>query len=134
MNTIDRFLGTYAGAGSWHDAAGKSGSYTIRQTNTARSDGFEVAFHHDFDDATVVDARFTMTWIAPHIFRVDVAGNAVGHGSVFDSHCHYYLNIGGKFIEVGYRTDGDAIEVFGSSSANAEGNYTAWRERVQRTA
>jgi len=134
MNTIERFLGTYEGAGTWHDAAGKSGSYTIRQTHAARSDGFEVAFHHDFDDATVVEARFTMTWIAPHIFRVDVAGNPVGHGSIFDSHCRYYLNIGGKFIEVGYRADGGAIEVFGSSSTNAEGNYTAWRERLQRTA
>jgi hypothetical protein len=134
MNSIERFLGTFAGTGSWHDAASKAGSYAIRQTNAARGDGFEVAFHHDFDDATVVDARFTMTWIAPHVFRVTAAGAPLGHGYVFDSRCHYHLNVGGKFIEVGYRADGDELEVFGSSSTNAEGNYTAWTERLRRTA
>ena len=50
MNTIERFLGTYDGTGSWHDAAGKSMSYRIRQTNSSRDEGFDVAFHHDFDD------------------------------------------------------------------------------------
>jgi hypothetical protein len=133
MNSIERFLGTFEGTGAWHDAASKSGSYKIRQTNAPRSDGFEIGFHHDFDDATVVDARFTMTWIAPHVFRVDAAGTPLGHGYAFDIRCHYHLNIGGKFIEVGYRVAGDELEVFGSSSTNAEGNYTAWTEQLRRT-
>jgi hypothetical protein len=134
MNGIEAFLGSYQGQGSWHDAAAKSGTYSIRHTTTRRDEGFDVAFHHQFDDGTVVDARFAMTWIAPHIFRVDVAGTSVGHGYVFDTRCHYHLNIAGKFIEVGYRASGDELEVFGSSSTNAEGHYTAWRERVHRTA
>jgi hypothetical protein len=36
--------------------------YRIQQTNRATDNGFEVAFTHGFDDGTVVDARFTMTW------------------------------------------------------------------------
>ena len=65
------FMGSYEGTGAWHDAAGKSASYRIRQTNTPRPDGFEIAFKHDFDDGTVVDARFQLIRIAPHLFRVE---------------------------------------------------------------
>ena len=70
MNTFERFVGTYEGAGTWHDSAGKSLAYRIQQTNLATADGFDVAFKHDFDDGTVVDARFTMTWKASNLFRV----------------------------------------------------------------
>jgi hypothetical protein len=133
MNTIERFLGTYEGTGSWHDAAGKSASYTIRQTNVARGDGFEIAFHHDFDDGTVVDARFALAPIAPNLFRVDVGGAAIGNGYVFDACCHYHLKIGDKFVEASYRASGNELEVFGSSTTNAEGLYIAWTERLRRT-
>jgi hypothetical protein len=40
----------YEGSGVWYDEAGKSQTYTVVQTNTATSDGFEVAFKHDFAD------------------------------------------------------------------------------------
>jgi hypothetical protein len=133
MNTIERFLGTYEGAGSWHDAAGKSASYRIHQTNTVRGDGFEIVFHHDFDDGTVVDARFEMTPIAPNLFRVDVGGAAIGNGYVFDGCCHYHLKIGDTFVEASYRVSVDELEVFGSSTTNAEGLYIAWTERLRRT-
>ena len=132
MNTIEGFLGTYEGTGSWHDAAGKSASYRIRQTNAARGDGLEIAFHHDFDDGTVVDARFLLTSIAPNLFRVEVGGAAIGNGYVFDAYCHYHLEIGDKFVEAGYRASGNELEVFGSSTTNAEGLYIAWRERLRR--
>lgn len=133
MITIERFLGTYEGAGTWHDSAGKTSAYRIGQTNLATADGFEVAFKHDFDDGTVVQARFTMTWIAPHIFRVDVSGSSVGHGYVFDSYCHYHLRAGDAFVEASYRAGGDSVEVFGSSTTNAEGLYIAWKETLRRT-
>ena len=133
MNTIERFLGSYAGTGSWHDAAGKSASYRIRQTNAACGDGFEIAFHHDFDDGTVVDARFQLTPIAPNLFRVEVGGAAIGNGYVFDACCHYHLKIGDKFVEASYRASGSDLEVFGSSTTNAEGLYIAWTERLRRT-
>ena len=71
----------------------------------------------------VVDARFSMSWIAPDLFRLDVAGAPVGNGYVFDGVCHYHMKLGEKFVEV-----------FGSSSTNAEGHYIAWKETLRRTA
>jgi hypothetical protein len=134
VNTIDKLAGTYEGTGKWHDAAGKSLGYSIRQTNVATTDGFDVAFKHDFDDGSVVDARFEMMWIAPNLFRVDVSGAAVGNGYIFDEYCHYHMKVGDRFVEVSYRSTADGLEVFGSSSKNAEGNYIAWSEILRRTA
>jgi hypothetical protein len=132
MNTVDTFVGTFEGTGAWHDAAGKSMAYRIRQTNTATPDGFEIAFTHNFDDGTVVDARFSMVWIAPSLFRVDVAGAPVGNGYVFDTCCHYHLKMGERFVEASYRSTPDGLEVFGSSTTNAEGLYIAWTETLRR--
>jgi hypothetical protein len=132
VNTIERLAGAYEGAGSWHDSAGKSAAYRIRHTNRATPDGFEVAFKHEFDDGSVVDARFDMTWVAPSIFRVDVSGASVGHGYLFDGYCHYHMKVGDAFVEASYRSSGDTVEVFGSSSTNAEGNYIAWKETLRR--
>ena len=135
MNTgLQGLLGTFDGSGAWYDSAGKSAVYRIRQTNTPTADGFEVAFKHDFDDGTVVDAHFSMSWIAPNLFRLDVAGTAVGNGYVFGGVCHYHMKLGEKFIEVSYMPGADSVEVFGSSSTNAEGNYIAWKETLLRTA
>ncbi len=134
MSAIEGLLGTFDGSGAWYDSAGKSAAYQIRQTNVATVDGFDVAFRHDFDDATVVEARFTMTWIAPSLFRVDVAGAAVGNGYVFDRVCHYHMKFGDKFVEVSYVISGDTVDVFGSSSTNADGNYIAWKETLRQTA
>jgi len=134
VTSVEGLIGTFDGSGAWYDSAGKSGSYRIQQTNAATTDGFEVAFKHDFDDATVVEARFTMTWIAPNLFRVDVAGAAVGNGYVFDRVCHYHMKFGDKFVEVSYVISGDTVDVFGSSSTNADGNYIAWKETLRQTA
>ena len=133
MTTVEGLIGTFDGSGAWYDSAGKSGTYRIRQTNASTPDGFEVAFTHDFDDATVVEARFTMTWIAANLFRLDVAGASVGNGYVFDTLCHYHMKFGDKFVEVSYALDADAVNVFGSSSTNAEGLYIAWKETLHRT-
>ena len=54
----------------------------------------KIAFKHDFADGTVVDARFQMTWVAPHIFRVSVAGASLGYGYLLDGYCHYHLETG----------------------------------------
>lgn len=132
MNTIERFVGMYEGTGAWHDAAAKSGTYKIRQTNVTTARGFEVSFKHDFDDGTVVDARFAMTWVAPNIFRVDLAGTALGHGYVSDDYCHYYFKAGDRFVEASYRANGEGLRVNGSSSTNAEGHFTAWTETLTR--
>lgn len=134
VNTIERFAGVYEGTGTWHDAAGKSAAYRIQQTNLATADGFEVVFKHDFADGTVVDARFRMTWMAPNLFRVDVSGVAVGNGYIFDTYCHYHMKVGEAFVEVSYRSGAGGLEVFGSSTKNAEGHYVAWKETLPRTA
>jgi hypothetical protein len=131
LGTIERFAGTFEGTGTWHDAAGKSAAYRIQQTTLATSAGFEVAFKHDFDDGTVVDARVSMTWIAPNLFRVDVSGAPVGNGYLFGDLCHYHMKVGDKFVEVSYRSGAEELAVFGSSSTNAEGNYIAWKESLR---
>jgi hypothetical protein len=105
----------------------------VRQTNAATPDGFEIAFKHDFADGTVVDARFQMTWVAPRIFRVSAAGASLGHGYLLDDYCHYHLETGQAFVEASYRFNGGRVEVFGSSTKNAEGHYIAWREMLRRT-
>jgi len=71
------------------------------------------AFKHDFADGTVVDAKFQMRWVAPHIFRVSVAGAALGYGYLLDGYCHYHLETGQAFVEASYRITGDTIDVFG---------------------
>ncbi len=75
-----------------------------------------------------------MSWIAPSLFRLDVAGAPVGNGYVFGGVCHYHMKLGEKFVEVTYVSRPDSVEVFGSSSTNAEGNYIAWNETLRRTA
>jgi hypothetical protein len=42
------------------------------------------------------------------------------------------LEAGQKFVEVGYRLNGNDILVSGSSTKNAEGNYIVWVERLRR--
>jgi hypothetical protein len=133
-NSVDAFIGTYEGAGRWHDAAGESQGYRIRHANVLTEDGFSVIFHHDFDDGTVVDARFEMAWVAPHLFSVAIGGSVVGNGYLFESYCHYHLKVGEAFVEASYRLDPNGLEVFGSSTKNAAGNYIAWHERLGRTA
>jgi hypothetical protein len=110
---MERFVGAYIGAGTWHDSTGASSGYRVRQTT---KDGFEVAFRHDCDDGSVVDGRVTMRWIAPALFHVDVSGNAVGKGYVFDDVCHYHMRAGDAFVEVGYRSVADGMDVSGSSN------------------
>ena len=132
MATIEGFAGTFEGAGTWHDAAGKSAMYRIQQTAAATDGGFDVAFRHDFDDGTVVEGRFSMSWIASNLFRVDVSGAPVGNGYLFGDLCHYHLMFGDKLVEVTYRSGAGELAVFGSSSTNAEGNYIAWKEVLRR--
>jgi hypothetical protein len=131
-STLERLEGMFDGEGEWHDSLGKSMTYAVHQMTRATIDGFEIAFKHDFADGTVVDARFHMTWIAPHLFGVAVNGSALGHGYLFDGYCHYHLETGTAFVEASYRFDGNIVEVFGSSTKNADGNYIAWKEVLRR--
>ena len=56
----------------------------------------------------------------------------LGHGSWLDETLHYHLEVGGKFVEVGCRSNGNDLLVSGSSTRNAKGNYIAWTERLRR--
>jgi hypothetical protein len=134
VTVLASLAGTYEGTGEWFDSSGKSSTYTVRQTNSATPDGFAIAFTHDFADGTVVDARFQMTWVAPHIFRVSAAGTPLGHGYLLDGYCHYHLETGKAYVEASYRFGSDTVDVFGSSTQNAEGHYIAWKEALRRTA
>lgn len=132
MNNIETLAGTYEGSGTWHDAAGSSGAYRIKQTNVVTDVGFDVSFRHNFDDGSVVEASFKMVWIAPFVFRVDVAGTPIGNGYVFSGYCHYHMKVGESFVEASYRASGDGLDVYGSSTRNAAGHYIAWTESLRR--
>jgi hypothetical protein len=133
VNTIANLAGTFEGTGTWHDAAGKTQGYRVRHRALPTDTGFEVIFTHDFDDGSVVNGHFAMTWVAPFLFRVDVAGSPIGNGYVFGGHCHYHLQTGDAFVEASYHADVERMAVFGSSSKNAEGLYIAWTEQLVRT-
>jgi hypothetical protein len=134
VNNIDTFAGTFEGSGSWYDSAGKAMAYRISQTNRNDGNSFEIAFKHDFDDGSVVTALFSMIWITPALFRVEVGGASIGNGYFFDNRCHYHIKAGEAFVEANYHLVEDGLEVFGSSSRNAEGNYIAWKETLRRSA
>jgi hypothetical protein len=127
-------MGSFDGSGTWYDASGKSATYKVRQTNVSTAEGFEVSFTHDFDDGSIVEARFDLSWIAPNLFRVDAAGKPVGNGYVFGTFCHYHMQFGEKFVEVSYVSGADSVDVCGSSTTNAEGHYIAWKETLRRSA
>jgi hypothetical protein len=133
VSVADTLIGTFGGEGVWYDSSGKSAGYRVRQTNRPIADGFEIAFTHDFDDGSVVDAKLAMIWIARNLFRVEAGGAVIGNGYLFDGFCHYHMNPGGAFVEASYRASGERLEVFGSSSRNAEGNYIAWTETLRRS-
>jgi hypothetical protein len=132
MAEIAAIAGAFKGEGQWFDSTGKSGSYQVVQTNRALATGVEISFRHDFDDGDVTDARLTLSHVAPRIYRVAIAENPVGYGSWLDGTLHYHLEVDGKFVEAGYRADGQGLLVSGSSTKNAEGNYVVWVERLRR--
>lgn len=67
-------------------------------------------------------------------FDSSAGGAPLGHGYLVDGYCHYHLETGKAFVEASYRFSGDTVEVFGSSTKNAEGNYIAWKELLRRAA
>jgi hypothetical protein len=73
-----------------------------------------------------------MIWLGSGLFRVEIAGAAVGNGYLFGGYCHYHIAPERPIVEVSYRANGDGLEVFGSSTKNAEGHYIAWRETLRR--
>ena len=131
-NTIGKMSGNYEGSGTWYDSTGKSMNYSVVQANRASGDGFEMEFKHNFDDGTATDAHFAMKWIAPFIFRLESFDKPIGNGYCINEYCHYHMKIGETFVEAAYRTTADGLEVFGSSTRNAEGNYIAWHENLRR--
>ena len=132
MNTVDALQGRYEGIGHWYDSMGKTMSYRVWQHNSVDGDGFSIEFKHEFDDGTATDAKFMMRWIAPFLFRISTGETKLGHGYCISGSCHYHLKIGEKFVEASYRPTTDGIEVHGSSTENAEGNYIAWHETLRR--
>src|SRR5262249_17496936 len=107
-------------------------AYRVTQTNRNTPAGFEIEFNHDFDDGSQTRAAFAMTWTAPHLFQVDIAGKPVGNGYLLGDSCHYHIAAGDAFVEVGYRAHGSGLEVTGSSTKNAQGLYIAWQESLRR--
>ena len=132
MSEVAAIAGEYKGAGQWYDSTGKSGTYQVVQVNRALPAGLEIAFRHDFDDGSVTTAQLALNHVAPRIYRVALAENPVGHGSWLEGTLHYHLEVGGRFVEVGCRSNGNDLLVLGSSTKNAEGNYIVWVERLRR--
>ena len=132
MANIGALEGRYTGSGIWHDSAGKAQSYRIDQTNRVEGDHFEIRFNHDFEDGSVTNASFRMTWVTAHLFEVAMAGKTVGKGYLLGDCCHYYLQVGSAFVEASYILTPTGLHVYGSSTTNAEGNFIAWYEELVR--
>lgn len=132
MSTVSRLVGQYVGSGTWHDSAGKSGSYQITQSIDETPNGFGVSFKHRFEDSSVVEATFDMHWVASRLFAVHVAGRPVGEGYWLGDYCHYRFQSDDRLVEAGYLVHGDGLRTYGSSSKNAQGNYIAWHEELHR--
>jgi hypothetical protein len=62
---------------------------------------------------------------------LEVDGASLGNGYVLGDYCHYHLKVGDAYVEASYRSSDSGLEVFGSSSKNAEGNYIAWHESLR---
>jgi hypothetical protein len=133
MKSIGRVAGRFEGSGTWHDAAGKSQTYRVVQTNEGDSEGFRILFKHEFEDGTSTEADFRMKWITPCLFDLLTAGKAAGKGYVLGDCCHYYLQAGPAYVEASYHVTSTGLRVFGSSTTNAEGNFIAWEEELERT-
>jgi hypothetical protein len=125
-------VGRYTGTGAWYDAQGKTMSYAVAHDMTMTAEGFEVEFTHDFADRTRVHAVLEMSWLTPQLFRVATGSKVAGHGYCLANVCKYHLDTGTAFVEVSYHPTREGLEVFGSSSTNAEGNYIAWYEELRR--
>ena len=132
MTIPDWLAGTYVGSGSWYEATGRSQNYRIRHTNRGTDTGFEILFKHDFEDAGVVEANFTMTWTSRNLFSVSTGGKLMGNGYLMDEFCHYHLEVGGAFVAVNLTPVANRLRVFGSSTKNKEGHYIAWSEVLER--
>ena len=132
MNVVETIAGHYQGTGTWYDSQGKTMNYTVTQKNELIADGFAVEFKHDFDDGSHTEARFEMHSVASHIFQVTVGRNPMGNAYCIANACKYYIKAGEAFVEVGYHPTADGLEVYGSSTKNADGNYIAWHESLRR--
>ena len=132
MNIINALDGQYEGFGNWYDSAGNKMKYSVSQDNRVTDNGLEIHFKHNFEDGTVTDASLVMTQIAPFIFRLGIGTKDVGRGYCIADSCHYYLKTGEAYVEVSYRPTAEGIQVNGSSTKNADGNYIAWHEELRR--
>jgi hypothetical protein len=133
--SIANIRGRYEGTGIWHDSAGESMTYRVVQTNNMTASGFDISFTHNFPDGSVVEARIILSEIAPYIYSVRAGNNEIGHGYALGDTVRYHMRAGGGIVEVGYQPrDDDELEVFGSSTSNAAGNYIAWHEELRRVA
>ena len=132
MTNLEWLEGVYAGSGSWFEASGRSQSYRIQQTVRRLESGFEITFKHDFEDASVVDAHFSMEWLTHPLFRVSVGGQALGNGYLIADVLHYHLEVNGAFVETSLVKAPEGLSTFGSSSKNKAGHYIAWHEALRR--
>jgi hypothetical protein len=107
-------------------------SYLVAHDMKVTASGFEVEFTHDFADQTRVHAELEMSWLTPQLFRVAMDSKVVGYGYCLADACKYHLKAGNAFVEVSYHPAGGGLEVFGSSSTNADGNYIAWHEELRK--
>ena len=131
-STAPRLIGAYTGTGTWHDDTGKTMTYSVSQTARLTASGFAVQFTHDFADKTQVRADFEMVWRTHALFDVTIDRTVVGHGYCFENTCGYHLNTAPSFVEVSYQKSDTGLDVYGSSSANADGHYIAWHEVLRR--
>lgn len=132
LKEIETLAGNYAGSGAWVDTTGNSDYYSVRHAITSEAAAAEVAFVHEFNDGTSIEAQLRFEHSTGPIFDVHSEDGLVGHGYFEEGSLHYHMRAGEAYIEVSYRVVGDDLRIYGSSTRNAEGNYIVWLERLHR--
>ncbi len=135
--------GKYTGTGIWYDQI-KEGRFTtefevIESEDGARAQITKRIFFND--DGSVLYEEYSEVHLHP-IERnfIEVVIRSVengeqkerrGRGYIFNNFLHYDMTIAEDVsLEGTYLVQGDTVELFGSSTNR--GNYTVWREQLQR--
>ncbi len=130
---LESLAGSYMGQGRWRDDAGGEGAYHVTHNVEVTEKGPRVSFHHIFDNGDPdVEAAFNLEWSVSPLLAVKAGDAVIGSGYVAGALCHYTLQLGDKIVESTFQPHNGGLRVYGSSSKNADGNFIAWSEVLER--
>lgn len=137
--SIEQFIGTYHGRGTWYEINGDSAGYAIEQCIEPISEGLKIELKHDHANGptTTLECRFVSA--VSHLYQVQVADKVIGRGYCLNDSLSFYFD--NKYLkpdldsvtEINFRmADPGELTCYGSSTKNSAGNYIMWYEFMNR--